>query len=110
MNKSISDLYKTPDSKPAVPNDKGSEKARKTPKKPKSNDVDAAIQDNLKKRMAKEKEIALINPTARFADLGGMEGPLEEVCNMLMHLKHPEVYKKLGVVPPRGVSVARTSR
>ncbi|KAH8029122.1 hypothetical protein HPB51_022706 [Rhipicephalus microplus] len=52
--------------------------------------------------MAKEKEIALINPTARFADLGGMEGPLEEVCNMLMHLKHPEVYKKLGVVPPRG--------
>ncbi|KAH8029123.1 hypothetical protein HPB51_022707 [Rhipicephalus microplus] len=29
MNKSISDLYKTPDSKPAVPNDKGSEKARK---------------------------------------------------------------------------------
>ncbi|XP_037274346.2 nuclear valosin-containing protein-like [Rhipicephalus microplus] len=102
MNKSINDLYKTPDTKSAVPNDKGSEKARKTPKKPKSNDVDAAIQDNLKKRMAKEKEIALINPTARFADLGGMEGPLEEICNMLMHLKHPEVYKKLGVVPPRG--------
>ncbi|XP_037500534.1 LOW QUALITY PROTEIN: nuclear valosin-containing protein-like [Rhipicephalus sanguineus] len=102
MNKSINDLYKTPDSKPEVPKDKGSEKARKTPKKSKSNDVDSAIQENLKKRMAKEKEIALINPTARFADLGGMEGPLEEVCNMLMHLKHPEVYKKLGVVPPRG--------
>lgn len=106
MNKSINDLYKTPDSKSAASKDKesavDSEKVRKKTKKPKSNDVDAAIQDNLKKRMAKEKEIALINPTARFADLGGMEGPLEEVCNMLMHLKHPEVYKKLGVVPPRG--------
>uniref|UniRef100_A0A1E1XBK9 Putative nuclear aaa atpase vcp subfamily protein n=1 Tax=Amblyomma aureolatum TaxID=187763 RepID=A0A1E1XBK9_9ACAR len=102
MNKSMNDLYKTPDPKQASKENDTAAKARKTPKKPKSSDVDAAIQDNLKKRMAKEKEIALINPTARFADLGGMEGPVEEVCNMLMHLKHPEVYKRLGVVPPRG--------
>lgn len=102
MNKSMNDLYKTPVPKQASNENDAAAKARKTPKKPKSGDVDAAIQDNLKKRMAKEREITLISPTARFADLGGMEGPLEEVCNMLMHLKHPEVYKRLGVIPPRG--------
>ncbi|OBS60225.1 hypothetical protein A6R68_08652, partial [Neotoma lepida] len=27
----------------------------------------------------------------------------EEVCKMLIHMRHPEVYHHLGVVPPRGV-------
>ncbi|KAB0342819.1 hypothetical protein FD754_019745, partial [Muntiacus muntjak] len=27
----------------------------------------------------------------------------EEVCKMLMHMRHPEVYHHLGVIPPRGV-------
>lgn len=102
MNKSMNNLYKTPEPNAASKDEDGTQKPRKSSKKTKSNDVDAAIEDNLKKRMAKDKEIALINPTVRFADVGGMEGPLEEICNMLMHLKHPEVYKKLGVVPPRG--------
>ena len=27
---------------------------------------------------------------------------LQEVCKLLVHMKHPEVYHKLGVTPPRG--------
>ncbi|KAB0374897.1 hypothetical protein FD755_013389 [Muntiacus reevesi] len=27
----------------------------------------------------------------------------EEVCKMLIHMRHPEVYHHLGVIPPRGV-------
>lgn len=29
--------------------------------------------------------------------------PWQEVCKMLIHMRHPEVYQHLGVVPPRGV-------
>uniref|UniRef100_V5HWH1 Putative nuclear aaa atpase vcp subfamily protein n=1 Tax=Ixodes ricinus TaxID=34613 RepID=V5HWH1_IXORI len=99
VNKSITDLYRTPEPKPA---ETPPQKNRKTPRKLKPSDVDGAVEQNLKNRMNRQKEIILMTPTTKFADLGGMEGPLEEICNMLMHLKHPEVYKKLGVVPPRG--------
>lgn len=27
---------------------------------------------------------------------------LQEVCQLLVHIKHPEVYQQLGVSPPRG--------
>ena len=27
---------------------------------------------------------------------------LQEVCKLLIHMRHPEVYQQLGVVPPRG--------
>lgn len=27
---------------------------------------------------------------------------LQEVCKLLIHMRHPEVYQTLGMVPPRG--------
>lgn len=40
----------------------------------------------------------------RFADLGGMEPVLQLVRELVQYpLKHPEVYRWLGVDPPRGV-------
>lgn len=27
---------------------------------------------------------------------------LQEVCKLLIHMRHPEVYQQLGMVPPRG--------
>lgn len=27
---------------------------------------------------------------------------LQEICKLLVHMRHPEVYKQLGVTPPRG--------
>lgn len=27
---------------------------------------------------------------------------LQDVCKLLIHMRHPEVYQQLGMVPPRG--------
>ncbi|KAK3087023.1 hypothetical protein FSP39_000481 [Pinctada imbricata] len=40
--------------------------------------------------------------TVTFADIGGNEETLMDICKLLVHMKHPEVYKQLGVTPPRG--------
>ncbi|KAJ8938351.1 hypothetical protein NQ318_000143 [Aromia moschata] len=32
-----------------------------------------------------------------------MNKTLEEVCKMILHIKHPEIYKSLGISPPRGL-------
>ncbi|KAJ8308844.1 hypothetical protein KUTeg_013718 [Tegillarca granosa] len=40
--------------------------------------------------------------TVKFEDFGGNEKCLVEVCKLLVHMRHPEVYQQLGVTPPRG--------
>ncbi|XP_071446067.1 nuclear valosin-containing protein-like [Hetaerina americana] len=47
----------------------------------------------------KSKEVA---QTITFRDFAGNEKVLEEVCKLVIHLKNPEVYQKLGMKPPRG--------
>ena len=37
-----------------------------------------------------------------FSDVGGCGGVLEEVCRLLLHLRHPELFSRLGVRPPQG--------
>lgn len=37
-----------------------------------------------------------------FEDIGGIVPILEQVCDLIMHMQHPEVYKQLGVKTPRG--------
>uniref|UniRef100_A0A665U0N4 AAA+ ATPase domain-containing protein n=1 Tax=Echeneis naucrates TaxID=173247 RepID=A0A665U0N4_ECHNA len=51
---------------------------------------------------AKSKSPELQYPTLSFEDVGGNEDTLTEVCKLLVHMRHPEVYKHLGMVPPRG--------
>ncbi|XP_069578679.1 nuclear valosin-containing protein-like isoform X2 [Brachyistius frenatus] len=41
-------------------------------------------------------------PSVKFEDVGGNEETLTEVCKLLIHMRHPEVYQQLGVVPPKG--------
>jgi ribosome biogenesis ATPase len=42
-------------------------------------------------------------PTARYSDLGGIGGVLQEVRELIEYpLTHPEVYEHLGIEPPRG--------
>lgn len=49
------------------------------------------------------KEVVLQRSSNTFSDIGGSEDCIKEVCKLLVHLKHPEVYSKLGVCPPRGI-------
>uniref|UniRef100_A0AAY5F3R8 AAA+ ATPase domain-containing protein n=1 Tax=Electrophorus electricus TaxID=8005 RepID=A0AAY5F3R8_ELEEL len=44
----------------------------------------------------------LQHSTVKFDDIGGNEETLTELCKLLIHMRHPEVYQQLGVVPPRG--------
>ncbi|XP_024863996.1 nuclear valosin-containing protein-like isoform X2 [Kryptolebias marmoratus] len=53
-------------------------------------------------KKAKSKSPELQFPTVKFEDVGGNEETLTEVCKLLVHMRHPEVYQHLGMVPPRG--------
>lgn len=38
----------------------------------------------------------------KFSDIGGCDNTVEQVCKLLVHMRHPEVFRTLGVTPPRG--------
>uniref|UniRef100_A0A8C7Q2P7 Nuclear VCP like n=1 Tax=Oncorhynchus mykiss TaxID=8022 RepID=A0A8C7Q2P7_ONCMY len=64
-------------------------------------DIEASIM-NKKGKGSRTKSIELQYSTLKFEDVGGNEDTLTEVCKLLIHMRHPEVYQQLGVVPPRG--------
>lgn len=41
-------------------------------------------------------------PSVCFKDIGGMDKVLEHLCTLLVHIKHPEIYRQIGISPPRG--------
>ncbi|XP_067242994.1 nuclear valosin-containing protein-like isoform X1 [Chanodichthys erythropterus] len=65
-------------------------------------DEDLEISAAILTKKSKVKLIELQSSTVKFEDFGGSEETLEEVCKLLIHMRHPEVYQRLGVVPPRG--------
>ncbi|NXG42108.1 NVL protein, partial [Psilopogon haemacephalus] len=65
-------------------------------------DVDGEINSILLKEKVRRKGAELYHPSVKFEDVGGNDETLKEICKMLIHLRHPEVYNQLGVVPPRG--------
>ncbi|XP_058525208.1 nuclear valosin-containing protein-like [Ochotona princeps] len=65
-------------------------------------EVDRKIEDVLQKK-ANSWTPELQNSTVKFEDVGGNDATLKEVCKLVIHMRHPEVYQHLGVVPPRGV-------
>ncbi|XP_005078187.1 nuclear valosin-containing protein-like isoform X1 [Mesocricetus auratus] len=65
-------------------------------------EVDGQVEATLQKK-AKARSIELQISSVKFEDVGGNDATLKEVCKMLIHMRHPEVYQHLGVVPPRGV-------
>ncbi|XP_072171782.1 nuclear valosin-containing protein-like [Diadema setosum] len=54
-------------------------------------------------KRGKKKVVEPQKSNNTFADIGGNDNTLQEVCKLLVHMKHPEVYQQLGVAPPRGV-------
>ncbi|XP_075719510.1 nuclear valosin-containing protein-like isoform X2 [Rhinoderma darwinii] len=67
-----------------------------------SQDVDAEIKSVLMNKRGKAENIELQKSFVCFEDVGGNDHTLTEVCKLLIHMRHPEVYQHLGVVPPRG--------
>ncbi|KFU87470.1 Nuclear valosin-containing protein-like, partial [Chaetura pelagica] len=64
--------------------------------------VDEEINSILLKEKVRSKQPDLYHPSVKFKDIGGNDETLKEICKMLIHVRHPEVYNHLGVVPPRG--------
>uniref|UniRef100_A0A1Q3FV43 Putative nuclear aaa atpase vcp subfamily protein n=1 Tax=Culex tarsalis TaxID=7177 RepID=A0A1Q3FV43_CULTA len=52
------------------------------------------------KRFKKEVWSKLVDTC--FEDVGGMDKILRDLCELLLHVKHPEVYRHIGLPPPRG--------
>ncbi|XP_070071980.1 nuclear valosin-containing protein-like isoform X3 [Drosophila takahashii] len=50
-----------------------------------------------------KKELEVHHPTESFRDIGGMDTTLKELCEMLIHIKSPEFYFHLGLLPSRGL-------
>lgn len=65
-------------------------------------EADGEIEVVLQKK-AKARGLEFQISNVKFEDVGGNDMTLKEVCKMLIHMRHPEVYHHLGVVPPRGV-------
>ncbi|XP_041866076.1 nuclear valosin-containing protein-like isoform X2 [Melanotaenia boesemani] len=77
------------------------EKSHKKTRKRTKGSAEAADVRSLNKRV-KGKSPELQYPMVKFEDVGGNEETLTEVCKLLIHMRHPEVYQHLGMVPPRG--------
>ncbi|NWJ05363.1 NVL protein, partial [Crypturellus undulatus] len=81
---------------------KKTKRKRAKRKKEEFPDVDEQIESILLKQKVKGKGPELYHPSVRFEDVGGNDETLKEICKMLIHVRHPEVYNHLGVIPPRG--------
>ncbi|XP_053189271.1 nuclear valosin-containing protein-like isoform X1 [Scomber japonicus] len=78
-----------------------SDKRHKKSKKRTKSSTETTESQTLNKK-AKSKLPELQNPTLKFEDVGGNEETLKEVCKLMIHMRHPEVYQQLGMVPPKG--------
>ncbi|NXA90986.1 NVL protein, partial [Melanocharis versteri] len=76
-------------------------KGRRAKRKKEFPDIDGEIESMLLKKV-RSKGSELYHPSVKFEDVGGNDETLKEICKMLLHIRHPEVYTHLGVVPPRG--------
>lgn len=73
---------------------------RKTPKTTKGKKFSA---DGDKKEKKSKSGIEVQTSGVTFADVGGNDNVLMDICKLLVHMRHPEVYKQLGIIPPRGI-------
>ncbi|CAI5770903.1 nuclear valosin-containing protein-like isoform X1 [Podarcis lilfordi] len=77
-------------------------KRKRSKRRNESQEVDEEIESALRKQKIKQKGFELRTSSVKFEDIGGNDDTLKEVCKMLIHICHPEVYSYLGAVPPRG--------
>ncbi|KAK1792728.1 hypothetical protein P4O66_012649 [Electrophorus voltai] len=81
---------------------KKSVKKGKSKAKREGRNVDVDIEASIMEKKARTKGPDLQHSPVKFDDIGGNEETLTELCKLLIHMRHPEVYQQLGVVPPRG--------
>ncbi|KAI5638909.1 ATPase family associated with various cellular activities (AAA) domain-containing protein [Phthorimaea operculella] len=61
--------------------------------------------DNVSKIAAPKKKFevgASKSVKVSFEDVGGISEIITQICDLVLHMKHPEVYNQLGIKSPRG--------
>ncbi|XP_053475689.1 nuclear valosin-containing protein-like [Ictalurus furcatus] len=81
---------------------KKSKKKEKRKTQSEGESKDAGIEESIMSKKARPKPPELQHSTVKFEDVGGNEETLTDLCKLLIHMRHPDVYQQLGVVPPRG--------
>ena len=95
------DLVESEDEKPANPVVAKLSSSSKTPSRAAS--PAPSVSSSVKKPVKKiRKQIDVVESNVNFSHIGGLNRILIQVCKLLIHLKHPEVYQRVGVTPPRG--------
>ncbi|KAI2808256.1 hypothetical protein BLOT_006198 [Blomia tropicalis] len=64
-------------------------------------DADKLIDAQLSKQV-KLREKYLLNPKVSFNDFGGIQDVIFELKRLMFHIRNSELYRQLGVEPPRG--------
>lgn len=58
---------------------------------------------DMSKSIGKKKfEIIDIKSKVTFDDVGGISDIISQICDLILHMRHPEIYKQLGIKSPRG--------
>ncbi|XP_020295662.1 nuclear valosin-containing protein-like [Pseudomyrmex gracilis] len=84
-------------SAPSQMTDKEKPFVESTRKRPREKESDGQSFNTKKLRV-----VPVTEPKHTFSDVGGCDKVLKSVCKLLAHMKHPEIFKQLGVSPPRG--------
>lgn len=70
-----------------------------TAKRPRETSV---TKSQLKPSKKKKVQNCVPKQVVTFSDFGGDTKVLEEVCKLILHISHPEIYRGIGISSPRG--------
>lgn len=91
---------------PHIPTRKGNSTAvEDTPRQQQNQNSSKKRKPEVNKPVAPKKkpEIGTLkNVKVSFEDIGGISDIITQICDLVLHMKHPEVYSELGIKSPRG--------
>lgn len=67
-----------------------------------TNDKKRKFESNKNAGAKKKYDVTPKNVKISFEDIGGISEIITQLCDLILHMKHPEVYSQLGIKAPRG--------
>jgi len=66
--------------------------------------TEITISEQPAEQIADAQEAQAATPSITYEDIGGLDGELEQVREMIeLPMRHPELFQQLGIEPPKGV-------
>ncbi|CAH0625655.1 unnamed protein product [Chrysodeixis includens] len=93
---------------PHIPNRNANSTATESaPSKPQqnqhTNEKKKKVESNKNTQPKKKSDIGTVkNVKVSFDDIGGISEIITQICDLILHMKHPELYSQLGIKAPRG--------